>query len=414
MDACRDDRVILHAPTGSGKTVAFALPFLRRVGGRKPSGLIVAPSRELALQISDVIRSLSTGFKVAVLYGGHSMADERASLSVMPDVVIATPGRLVDHLKRGTLPGVLPSVRALVIDEYDKALTLGFREEMRRIVRALPNLKSIILTSATKGAALTADIFGKMSFKALDFSDEPGDGVPSAQVPVFIITSPGRDKLDTAVGLVRHISGERIIIFVNHRESAERVHAALCEASVCAGLYHGGLGQTEREKAVILFNNGTSPVLVATDLGARGLDIDSVSTVVHYHLPLSAEAYVHRNGRTARQGAPGRVVVIKSEGEALADFIEGIPTEVESLETPSEILPPTVTIYINAGRREKVSRGDIVGFLCKTVGIQASDIGTIDVRDHSAYVAVARVAASAVPSGNVRLKSVSVRLSPVK
>lgn len=415
LDACADDNIILHAPTGSGKTVAFALPFLKRVGGGRPSGIIIAPSRELVLQISDVVRALVAGLKVSVLYGGHSMADERATLSVMPDIIIATPGRFVDHLNRGYLPRRMPSLRVLVIDEYDKALALGFREEMQRVVRALPALKSVILTSATSGKALTADIFGERKFRVYDFSGTAdAAGERDASVPVHIVASPERDKVETAVGLVRHIQGERIIIFVNHRESAERVHAAMRQAGIHAGLYHGGLEQPDREKAVILFNNATTPVLVATDLGARGLDIDSVATVVHYHLPVSEEAYIHRNGRTARQGAAGRVIVISAPGESLPEFIAGELSEIAAITPPQEPLPATLTVHVNAGRREKVSRGDIVGFLCKTVGLAASDIGAIDLRDHSAYVAIARRAASAIPSGNHRLKTASVRLSLMK
>lgn len=406
--------IMLHAPTGSGKTVAFALPMLQRMGhGAAPAAVIIVPSRELALQITDVLRRLDSGRKLATLYGGHSMDDERASLAGSPDIIIATPGRFVDHIHRGSLPRRMPSVNVLVIDEYDKALTLGFSREMRLITAALTAVKSVLLTSATAGEAMTAEIFGDMPFEVLSF-DTTAAQAPAQQIAVNIVTSPERDKLATLTAMLRRIGRERTIVFVNHRESAERVWQTLLSAGIDATIYHGGMEQRERERAVIMLNNGTAPVLVATDLAARGLDIDNVATVIHYHLPLSADIYTHRNGRTARQGASGRVFIIAGPGETTPEYITADTTDADAISASPDPLPRRITLYVNAGRREKVSRGDIVGFLCKTAGIDAADIGTIDVLDHASYVAVAAAAIKLIPKGNQRLKTASVRFAIAK
>lgn len=379
--------VTLIAPTGSGKTLAFAIPLLKNLGPAdgKIRALVMAPSRELVMQIYDVIRPIAAGLKTVAFYGGHPMQEEINSLSVTPDIVIATPGRLLDHIRRGGLD--ISSVRALVLDEYDKALELGFADEMKRVCRKLTSVSLVILTSATILDALPDYLPKSDHVELIDFS---ASSSPRRQMQIVNVPSPSRDKLDTLIDLLRSLPDGRVIVFANHRESAERIHAALRKAALPAGLYHGGLEQNERENAVELLNNGTTPILVSTDLGSRGLDIAGLSAVVHYHLPPSPEAWTHRNGRTARQDASGEIYVITSDDESIPDYVEWDRQYVSQGKSTLPIASSVATLYFNVGKKEKISRGDIVGFLIAKGGLDASQIGRIALRDHASLVAVPR------------------------
>ena len=215
-------RLILLSPTGSGKTAAFAIRLLRAIGPSKGvlQAVVIAPSRELVIQIADVIRPVAAGLKTVAFYGGHNMADEVNSLKSMPDIIVTTPGRLLDHITRGNLD--VAGVHALVLDEYDKSLELGFHDEMRRIARRMKSLKLIILTSATRLAELP-DFLPMQGAETVDFT-------PSAQrsrLQTVSVESPERDKLQTLLDLLRSLPNGRAIVFVNHRESAERVKSLM-------------------------------------------------------------------------------------------------------------------------------------------------------------------------------------------
>ncbi|MCM1522192.1 MAG: DEAD/DEAH box helicase [Muribaculaceae bacterium] len=380
-------RFTLLAPTGSGKTLAFAIPLLKKL--KAPSGsvqaLVMAPSRELVMQIAEVIRPLATGYKTVAFYGGHSMQEETASLSVTPDIIVATPGRLLDHLRRGGLD--LSKTHTLVLDEYDKALELGFADEMRLVCRRLTGLSLIILTSATPLDELP-DYLPSLPVEVIDFSErEPS---PRGRMQVVRVESPMRDKLQTLVDLLNSLPNGRLIVFANHRESAERIHTALIKAGLPAGIYHGGLDQVDRENALTLLTNGTTPILVSTDLGSRGLDIPDLSAVIHYHLPVSEQAWTHRNGRTARQKAEGTVYVITSEGDDIPPYVTTDRDYVPTGRSADPIHSDVATLHFNVGKKEKISRGDIVGFLIAKGGLEAQEVGTITLRDHSALVTVPR------------------------
>lgn len=377
----------LISPTGSGKTLAFAIPLLKSLGPAdgRVRAVVMAPSRELVLQIFEVIRPIATGLKTVAFYGGHPMQEEVNSLAVTPDIIVATPGRLLDHLRRGQLD--LSGVRTLVLDEYDKALELGFADEMKRVCRKLTSVSLIILTSATVLAELPSYLPVSKRTELIDFSESTS---PRRQMQIVHVPSPVRDKLDTLIDLLRSLPDGRVIVFANHRESVERIHAALRKAGLPAGLYHGGLEQHDRENAVELLNNGTTPILVSTDLGSRGLDIAELSAVVHYHLPPSAEAWTHRNGRTARQDAEGEVYVITTDDESIPEYIEWDRDYVPQGKSDRPITSSVATLYFNVGKKEKISRGDIVGFLIAKGGLEAGQIGRIALRDHSALVAVPR------------------------
>lgn len=380
--------LVLLSPTGSGKTVAFTLRLLRMLGQPcgKVQAVVIAPSRELVIQIADVIRPVAAGLKTVAFYGGHQMADEINTLSVTPDIIVATPGRLLDHLKRATL--TLADVKALVLDEYDKSLELGFHDEMKRIVKRMGHPKLVILTSATQLAEMP-DFLKLRKPETLDFSG----GKPSGgRLQTVRVNSPERDKLPVLEALLRSLDNGKAIIFVNHRESAERVYDHLKKAGFPVGIYHGGLEQRERKLAVDLLNNDTTPVLVSTDLGARGLDIDNVQYVIHYHLPLSMESWTHRNGRTARMGADGTIHTIIAEGENIPEYVDWQREYNPRSISTNPIRSDRATIYINAGKKEKISRGDIVGYLIHKGGLSADQIGKIILDDHHSIVAIPRAA----------------------
>lgn len=411
-DAPSHDLVLL-SPTGSGKTVAFAIAMLR--GLRDPDGrvqgVVIAPSRELVVQISRVIKELASGYKVVALYGGHSMTDEKNSLTPVPDIVVATPGRLLDHVNRNQID--LYTTRTLVLDEYDKSLELGFHDEMKKVIRKMPNLARTILTSATVIDKLP-DFVKLRDPLTLDFLDTGGK--PRERMQIVEVECPVRDKLDTLTDLIRSLPNGRVIIFVNHRESAERVYESLRRAGLPAGLYHGALDQIDREKAIDLLNNGTTPILVSTDLGARGLDIDSVHSIIHYHLPLSEQTWTHRNGRTARVDASGTVYVLTSEADSLPDYIEFDRKYVPTGKNDNPIRPDTATLYFNSGRKEKVSRGDIAGYIIKQGNLAPDRLGRIVVKDHCALAAVPAAEAERLVRdlSAAKLKGHKVKISIMK
>lgn len=404
-------RLLLEAPTGTGKTLAFIIPVLGTLGaaGTGIQAVVVSPTRELCLQTFETLRTLAApDYKTVVLYGGHPMEAEKASLAAGADIVVATPGRMNDHLKRSTIS--TGTVHTMVLDEYDKSVDLGFLPQIRHISAACPRVRTLVLTSATAGAELP-DFLPLKGLVRLDFSETAG--APEGDVETFVLKSDAPDKLDSASALLRQTQDGRTIVFVNHREAAERVAAALRRAGFDAGLFHGALEQNEREKALILFRNGTTPVLVATDLAARGLDIDKVETVVHYHLPPTAESWTHRNGRTGRQGAPGRVVVIESGNDKVPEYVVTDADWQNAPELPAIRRSGWRTLYINAGRKDKISRGDVAGYLMKQGGLDKDEVGRIDIGDHCAYVAVKADKASAAIEALKphKLKNTKVRVS---
>ena len=409
----KSPRIILTAPTGSGKTLAFTIRMLRNLKApcAKVQAVVIAPSRELVIQIASVVRPVARGYKTVALYGGHSMADETNSLSPLPDIIIATPGRLLDHLQRSNIE--INSVNTLVLDEYDKSLELGFEGEMRKIVRRIGHVDNLILTSATTIDPLP-DYLPLDNPEYINFTPQSS---PKSRIQIVEVESPARDKLDTLIALLRSFKrGERSIVFVNHRESAERVYQRLIAEKLPATLYHGALDQHEREKAIDIFTNGSAPILVATDLAARGLDITDVANVIHYHLPVNEATWTHRNGRTARVDADGTVWIIRSDADNIAPYITPHRSYAPDPDLRPDLRPDMATIYISAGKKEKISKGDIAGFTAASAVTSPDEIGMIIVHDHHSLVAVprekARPTAQALNAG--RLKGKKIRASVVK
>lgn len=409
---------MLLAPTGSGKTLAFTIGALRRLGtpGAGVSCVVVTPSRELTVQVGEIMRRMADGFKTLAIYGGHSMREETQSLSVEPDIVVATPGRLLDHLSRGSLN--LNALKVMVLDEWDKTLQLGFEDEMKRICSKMQQKPStVILTSATSATRLPEWLPVPGKPEILDFTAD-SSLTPGATAPVEVVEVPSEsaDKLVSLTELLMTMPDSKVIVFVNHRESVARTAAALAKAGVPVGEYHGALEQLDRSNALEMLANGTTPVLVATDLGARGLDIEGLDAVVHYHLPLTADAWTHRNGRTGRMGARGVIYAITSERDSVGDFIKFNRKYVPNPPAGVKWHKRIATLHFDLGRKDKVSRGDIVGFLIAQGGLTADEIGRISVADHSALAAVpvAKLGEVLGLVKGAKLKGKRVRVSALK
>lgn len=378
--------VTLIAPTGSGKTLAFLLPAFKLLRN-KAAGvqiLIIVPSRELAIQVGDVIKEMKTGYKVNICYGGHDFKTEVNNFREPASVIIGTPGRLADHIRRKSFDTA--SVHTLIIDEFDKSLELGFSTEIKQIIDSLSGLKTKVLTSATDSEQF-GSYFPGSNFLKLLF--EPG--LISEALKLKAVRAAGNDKLDLLFRLLCSFAGETALVFCNHREAVERISKLLSYNGLPHGIYHGGMEQYNRELSLIRFRNGSHQILLTTDLASRGLDIPGIMHVVHYQLPAAEASWVHRNGRTARMFAEGTSWLVLAENESIPYFIKTIPETAEL--TEESFLPPFPvweTIYISAGKKQKISRGDIAGFLLKNTHLQTSDIGKIDITDHASFVAIKR------------------------
>lgn len=378
-------RVILQAPTGSGKTVAFLLPLLCRIDPEVEAtqAMIVAPSRELAIQIEQVLRRMQAGVSTTCCYGGHAMRIERNNLSGNPAVIVGTPGRLADHLRRGHLN--LQALYTVVLDEFDKSLELGFKKEMEELLAPMSRAKCRILTSATQGIEIPA-FAGMKEAVTLDFAAPDDEPVRLAQ---YTVQAEGRDKLDALYRLICTFNNEAALVFCNHRDAVDRISEILARLGIDHGTFHGGMEQDERERALIRFRNGTHQLLVTTDLASRGLDIPVLKHVVHYQLPVTADVLVHRNGRTARMHATGKAWFLLAEGDYLPDYVTGA---TEEFLLPEETLLPErsywQTLYFGAGRKDKIRKMDIAGVLMKAGGLNKEEVGVIELLDHAAFAAV--------------------------
>lgn len=388
--AQRPHDIILLSPTGTGKTLAFLLPVLQRIDPRAVGvqALVLVPSRELALQIESVLRKIAAGIKIVCCYGGHSVREESKSLAVAPALIVGTPGRIADHLRRGRLS--LDTLDTLVLDEFDKCLALGFHDEMKEIIAPLKEVKKKILTSATDSESLPAFTALRRPVKRDFLGSKRSEENINERLSLYRIDSPEKDKLDTLLVLLRNLKPGLTLIFCNQRESVERVQQFLTDRGIIAEAFHGGMEQADRERALCKFRNHSSYICVSTDLAARGLDIPEVKYIIHYHLPVDLESFTHRNGRTARMHAEGEAFMIVGPTEQLPEYAR--QATAFRLDPTANLLqtPPMATLHFAAGKKEKISKGDIVGFLTQKGGLTADEIGFIEVKDHYCYAAVAR------------------------
>lgn len=391
-EAYRENKdLVLLSPTGSGKTLAFLLPLVQtlKADAQGVQAVVLVPSRELALQIETVFKAMGTAFKAMSCYGGRpAMEEHRTMKGVNPAVIIGTPGRMNDHLRKENFNAA--TVTMLVIDEFDKCLEFGFHDEMAEVIGQLPALKKRVLLSATDADEIPqfAGVGDGAQLIKLDFLDPEA---LTQRLKLHKVLSPEKDKLETLYNLLCTLGYHSTLVFCNYRESVERVTGYLQAKKFPCDMFHGGMEQPDRERALYKFRNGSCAVLISTDLAARGLDIPGIENIVHYHLPVNEEAYTHRNGRTARWEAAGNSYLVLHAEERIPDYI---PVDIETFEFP-EVLPKPAqsrwaTLYIGKGKKDKLNKIDIVGFLYKKGGLAREDVGQVDVKEHYAFVAVRR------------------------
>ena len=378
--------VVLISPTGSGKTIGFLLPVLQLLKADKNGVqvLILVPSRELAIQIDKVFKQMGTDFKINCCYGGHSLSIEENNLQYPPAIMVGTPGRVAHHLRRKNL--IVDGTLVLILDEFDKSLELGFKEEMEYILQHCKNVKKRILTSATALKEIPEFVGIK---NCVELNYITGQQESKSLLVIKKVRVKGDDKLEALMLLLGKIDAKSTLVFCNHREAVDRISVQLTRNKVEHGFYHGGLEQMDREKMLIKFRNGSINLLITTDLAARGLDIPEVDAIIHYQLPNTDEVMIHRNGRTARMHSAGTAYFLLGADDYLPKFLTVIPDEEE---LPKSLTLPKPcewkTLYIGAGKKDKINKMDIVGMILQKGQLQKDELGKIEVLDHSAYVAV--------------------------
>ncbi len=402
------NEVIILSPTGTGKTLAFLLPIMAEMDSAisKTQAMVIAPSRELAIQIEQVAREMGTGYKINVVYGGRHFSKDKQELATPPALVIGTPGRLADHLRRGTIDA--ECISTIVLDEFDKSLEIGFTDEMSEILEALPAIKKKIMTSATQGVDIPS--FAKMSNPiTIDHLDSK-----AVKLELHSIVSPTKDKLETLGKTLCHLGSVPGIVFCNYKDSIQRVSDHLHDLGIEHGCFYGGMEQRDRERSLIKFRNGTHRLLIATDLAARGIDVPEIKFIIHYHLPHRAEEFTHRNGRTARMHREGTAYILYFEGDDLPEFIH-IDRQEYLAEAKSPPPSPWRTIFISGGRKDKISKGDIAGLFYKQGGMTKDQLGMIELKQDCAFVAVKNEDLHKVIEkvNNTRLKKKKIRVNQI-
>lgn len=411
-----NDNIMVLSPTGSGKTLAYILPLVCMVDSTSDDlqAIVIVPGRELALQSLNVLRSLGNEVRGYACYGGRPTMDEHRQLrQLKPHIIFATPGRMNDHIDKDNVD--VDSVKWIIIDEFDKCLEMGFHEEMSYLINRLPFKARQILLSATPAEEMRHQTILKSNFKVMDFI--PKDEQISDRVSIYQVRSPQKDKLEVLGKLLCQLGSDSTIIFLNYRDGVERTANYLKDCGFVVSYYHGGLEQKEREAAIYRFSNGSSNILVSTDLASRGLDIPNIKNIIHYHLPDTEDAFVHRVGRTARWDAMGDSYFVLGPEESIPEYVEAEIKELSLQDNITTIpLPTMATIYIGKGKKDKISKGDIVGLLCKKAELENNEIGRIDVKDYYSYVAVPSQKLSRVLQrlAGEKIKGVKTRFEPLK
>ena len=414
--------LIVQARTGSGKTAAFALTLIARLEPRRfdVQALVLCPTRELADQVTQEIRRLARAeenIKVLTLCGGTPIRPQAESLEHGAHVVVGTPGRILDHLERGTLS--LGSLNALVLDEADRMLDMGFFDDIAAVARRCPPKRQTLLFSATypEGIAQLSARFLRQP-KEVKLTEAHAAG----QIRQRFYEVTETERLHAVGLLLNHYRPVSTLAFCNTKQQCRDLVAVLAAEGLSALALHGDLEQRDRDQVLVQFANGSCSVLVATDVAARGLDIGGLEAVVNVDMAADAETHVHRVGRTGRGDADGWAFSLASLDEmgrvGRVEQAQGFTSEWHRLDelTPSgggPLQPPRVTLQILGGRKEKIRAGDVLGALTKDAGFAAAQVGKINVNDFSTYVAVdrdiAREALRKLNAGRIKGRSVKVR-----
>lgn len=402
----QSDDIVLISPTGTGKTLAFLLPLIDLLDPESSEIqlLILTPSRELAIQIEQVIREMGSGYKVNAAYGGRSGSKDRYELKHVPAILVGTPGRIADHIRRESISTA--EIKYLVLDEFDKSLEVGFENEMQEIVQSLSALEKKVLTSATQKGNIP-EFVGMENPKKLVFLKKEG-----STLEMKLLVSETKDKLDSLGDLLGYLGDKNGILFCNFKDTIQVVSDFLFRKGVGHECFYGGLEQTDRERALIKFRNGTSRLLVATDLAARGIDVPELDFIIHFELPTRPEEFTHRNGRTARMNQNGTAFVLKNKQEKLPGFIE-IDKTLEVEPTNNHVPTGVCTLFVSGGRKDKISKGDLAGLFFKQGGLKRDELGVIELKQDCAFVSVPEKESERLIEelNNSRLKKKKVRIS---
>lgn len=417
----RGEDVIGQASTGTGKTAAFGLALLSRItpASDRPGALVLCPTRELAQQVAEEIRRLArplANTNVITLTGGTSFGRQRQSLENGVDVVVGTPGRVLDHLRRESLD--LSQVRTLVLDEADRMLDMGFVEDVTTVVEATAAGRQTLLFSATTSddvQTLSKRLQKSAQFVAVD------SAVATPDITQILYSLGSVDRLDALERVLSYHNPESAVIFCNERGTVDDVCSALKSAGYSADSLHGGMEQRDREDMLLLFSNGSLRLLVATNVAARGIDIDELGAVINYEMPRDIKEFVHRVGRTGRAGESGLAISLIGRNddrkiEAVGELLQDVEQRPISKLPVATGEPPTArmrTIVVHGGRKDKIRPGDIVGALTGELGLEVDSIGKISVGDRVTHIAiesdVAPQALKRINAGKIKGRSFKAR-----
>ena len=384
--------VIAQAKTGSGKTAAFGIGLLHKLQVKKfrVQALVLCPTRELADQVAKelrVIAKFAHNIKILTLCGGAAFGPQLGSLRHGAHIIVGTPGRILKHLNKETLS--LENLETLVLDEADRMLDMGFIEEIDKVLEYAPATRQTLLFSATYTNEITfiSDRIQRDAVSVKTVSTEVANKIKEH----FYEAS---NKTDTLIKIFSTFKPENIIVFTNTKIEAKELAENLAKNKIDALAIHGDLEQYERNDVLVQFANKSCPVLIATDVAARGLDIKELSMVVNFDLPHTYETYTHRIGRTGRAGATGVAITLYNLGEDIEEYesAERIFEDASVLKKSNsfEMKPQNITLVIEGGKKDKLRAGDLLGALTGEAGLAGSAIGKIDIYDRQAYVAVQR------------------------
>ena len=414
--------VVAQAKTGSGKTAAFAIPLLHSLNAKDfdTQALVLCPTRELASQVASEIRRLARfqhNVKVVTLCGGQSMGRQISSLEHGAHVVVGTPGRISDHLSKNTLD--ISTINTLVLDEADRMLDMGFIDEIESIIYQTPDDRQTLLFSATYPEDIQ-DTSARFQKSPEYVSVEAIHDESSINQKFF--SCPKGEKLSSLIKLLQRFQPSSVVVFCNTKIETENVSQFLSNSGVSALALHGDLEQKDRDQLLIQFKQRSCTVLAATDVAARGLDIEELPMVINYDLPPDPEVYVHRIGRTGRAEKEGVAIALFADnerhrlqrlGDYLGQDIDFDPIESLAIKNQSIPYPPYITICINGGRKQKLRPGDILGALTGEGGIEGKSVGKIDVLDFAAYVAIenkhGKKALNAIVNGKIKGRKFKAR-----
>lgn len=375
---------ILLSSTGSGKTLGYCLLIQNHLLRNKDTQvLIIVPTRELAIQTENVLKKVFPDIFSTCVYGGHDTQIEKRRLYENPVIVVGTPGRIIHHLNDKNLN--TDSLHTVILDEYDKSLELGFKEQIEEIMDCIENNTRKILISATE-LKVTPQFLQEEQYTKFNYLDSD---ITQSSLSLKVARTDSKNKFHTLLNILSKYIEHKTLVFCNHRDAVSRISEYLDNIPVHHDVFHGGMDQSERELTLIKFRNNSNRVLITTDLAARGLDIPAIDLIIHYQTPPKVESFIHRNGRTARMNSDGHAVIILAPDEQPEYLDSTIAVEdLEVKQVPPFTTPEYCTLRLNLGKKDKIRKMDIAGFFHSFDGVTQSDLGLIDVKDKESYIAV--------------------------